>query len=183
MKELLSVQYDFVKGARHALFTYCATTGEDFVKPVLAFNNNSIRDLLVHIANTYISWLDNFGLNGTRIFRNNEEVQTLYQIKTIFDEIDLIVNDFLEKYIDSYQLPVTKHIERKGITLALPPLQLFTHVITHEFHHKGQILIMSRLLGYTPVDTDMDDAPILPPASPKAAQPVPTGDGEPDEQL
>ena len=80
MKELLSVQYDFVKGARHALFTYCATTGEDFVKPVLAFNNSSIRDLLVHIANTYISWLDNFGLNGTRIFRNNEEVQTLYQI-------------------------------------------------------------------------------------------------------
>ncbi|KAG0771831.1 hypothetical protein G6F22_016164 [Rhizopus arrhizus] len=34
-----------------------------------------------------------------------------------------------------------------------------------------------------PVDTDMDDAPLLPPASPKAAQPVPTGDGEPDEQL
>ncbi|KAG1086447.1 hypothetical protein G6F42_020985 [Rhizopus arrhizus] len=35
----------------------------------------------------------------------------------------------------------------------------------------------------TPVDTDMDDAPLPPPASPKAAQPVPTGDGEPDEQL
>jgi len=155
MKELLSIQYDLVKGARGALFAYCATTGEDFFKPVQTFNNNSIRDLLVHIINTYISWLDNFGLDGSRAFHNNEDAQTLYQIKTMFDEVDLMVNDLLEKYSDNYQSSVTKHIERKGITLTLSPLQLFTHVITHEFHHKGQILTMSRLLGYTPVDTDI----------------------------
>ncbi|MBS1522282.1 MAG: DinB family protein [Bacteroidetes bacterium] len=155
MKELLLTQYELVKSARGALFIYCATTGEDFIKPVSTFNDNSIRDLLVHIANTYISWLDNFGLDGGRTFYGNEEVQTLYQIKMIFDEVDLIVNDFLEKSQYDYQLPMTKHITRKGITLTLSPLQLFTHVITHEFHHKGQILTMSRLLGYTPVDTDI----------------------------
>jgi uncharacterized damage-inducible protein DinB len=155
MKELLSAQYEFVKSARGALFMYCATTGGDFFKPVPTFNDNSIRDLLLHIANTYISWLDNFGLDGMRTFYDNEQVQTLYQVKTIFDEVDLIVNDFLEKYKDDYQSSVTKHIARKGITLTLSPLQSFTHVITHEFHHKGQILTMSRLLGYTPIDTDV----------------------------
>jgi len=155
MKELLSTQYELVKSARGALFAYCATTGEDFIKHVPTFNNNSIRDLLVHIVNTYISWLDNFGLDGTRTFYDNEEVQTLYQIKTIFDDVDLTVNDFLGKYSDNYLSSITKHIPRKGITLTLSPLQLFTHVITHEFHHKGQILTMSRLLGYTPVDTDV----------------------------
>ncbi|MCB0535444.1 MAG: hypothetical protein KDD14_24780 [Saprospiraceae bacterium] len=36
-----------------------------------------------------------------------------------------------------------------------PPLRLFTHIVTHEFHHKGQILSLSRHLGYTPVDTDI----------------------------
>ena len=35
------------------------------------------------------------------------------------------------------------------------PLQLFTHTITHEFHHKGQVMSMSRLLGYVPVDADI----------------------------
>ena len=35
------------------------------------------------------------------------------------------------------------------------PFKLFTHVITHEFHHQGQILPMSRQLGYIPVDTDV----------------------------
>lgn len=155
MKELLLDQYELVKGSRGALFAYCATTGEDFLKPVPTFNNNSIRDLLVHIINTYISWIDNFGIDGTRAFYRDKEVKTLHQIKTIFDEVDLMVNDFLKKYSEDYQSSMTKYIMRKDITLTLSPLQLFTHVITHEFHHKGQILTMSRLLGYTPVDTDI----------------------------
>lgn len=155
MKELLLDQYELVKSARGALFTYCATTGDDLIKPVPTFNNSSIRDLLVHIANTYISWLDNFGLEGSHAFYGNEQVQTLDQIKTIMDEVDLIVDDFLKKYSGDYQSTITKHVARKGITLTLSPSQLFTHVVTHEFHHKGQILTMSRLLGYTPVDTDI----------------------------
>ncbi|MDO3626233.1 DinB family protein [Mucilaginibacter sp. BT774] len=114
-----------------------------------------MRDLLVHIVNTYINWLDNFGLDGARTFYNNDDVHTIHEIKSIFDNIDLIANNFLEKYRNDYKSPITKHIARKGITLTLSPLQLFTHVITHEFHHKGQILTMSRLLGYTPVDTDV----------------------------
>ncbi|RZK68975.1 MAG: hypothetical protein EOO92_22520, partial [Pedobacter sp.] len=32
---------------------------------------------------------------------------------------------------------------------------LFTHVITHEFHHKGQIMSMMRLIGYIPPDADI----------------------------
>ncbi|MFD1258691.1 DinB family protein [Mucilaginibacter terrae] len=34
-------------------------------------------------------------------------------------------------------------------------LQIFTHTITNEFHHKGQILIIFRLLGQTPPGSDM----------------------------
>jgi uncharacterized damage-inducible protein DinB len=35
------------------------------------------------------------------------------------------------------------------------PLEVFTHVMTHEYHHKGQLLSLSRQLGYTPIDTDV----------------------------
>lgn len=34
-------------------------------------------------------------------------------------------------------------------------LKLFTHVITHEFHHKGQIISLKRHLGYIPAVTDI----------------------------
>lgn len=30
-----------------------------------------------------------------------------------------------------------------------------THVMTHEFHHKGKIMTMGRMLGYTPPDADV----------------------------
>ena len=154
MHQLLTQQYEIVKVARHALFDYCETMGDDIFKKVEIFNNNCISDLLIHNANTYISWLDNFGLDGTQTFHANNDVSSLNEIKLIFERADMIVNNFLTKYIDGYLQPQTKHIARKGITLTLTPLQLFTHVTTHEFHHKGQMLTMSRLLGYTPIDTD-----------------------------
>jgi uncharacterized damage-inducible protein DinB len=31
-------------------------------------------------------------------------------------------------------------------------------VTTHEFHHKGQIVLMARVLGYFPPDTDVSNA-------------------------
>lgn len=35
------------------------------------------------------------------------------------------------------------------------PRQLLIHSITHEFHHKGQIVAMLRLLNHTPENTDI----------------------------
>nr|WP_242021046.1 DinB family protein [Cytobacillus oceanisediminis] len=29
------------------------------------------------------------------------------------------------------------------------------HTVTHEYHHKGQIMAMSRQLGYEPPNTDV----------------------------
>jgi len=39
-----------------------------------------------------------------------------------------------------------------------PPAYILLHVITHAFHHKGQMAAMLRLLGYPAPDTDMQRA-------------------------
>ena len=156
MHELLILQYENIKGARHALFDYCQSMDNaDLLKKVPAFNESCISDMLLHIANTYISWLENFGLGGTLPFYENDDIKELKEIKILYEQVDLFVHEFLKKYSDDYMRSLTREIKRKGITLTLTPLQLFTHVITHEFHHKGQILTMSRILGYIPVDTDV----------------------------
>jgi len=156
MEQLLTAQYEEIKGARGALFAYCRSMKEsDLFKKVEAFNNNSIIDLLVHNANTYISWLKNLGLDGTVPFHESEDIQSFNDVERIFEDVNLFVGGFLQKYSSDYQLPFTKKIAHKGIVVTVKPLQLFTHVVTHEFHHKGQILTMSRMLGYTPVYTDV----------------------------
>lgn len=155
MYELLIAQYEGIKGARHVLFDYCRSLNADLFKKVRHFNNNSIADLLVHNADTYISWIKNFGLDGALPFHESGDIQSLTEMERLFSEIDLFISDFLVKYKNSYLQPFTKVISHKGIELTVTPLQLFTHVTTHEFHHKGQMLTMSRILGYIPVDTDV----------------------------
>ncbi|PFP27641.1 hypothetical protein COJ96_15565 [Bacillus sp. AFS073361] len=49
------------------------------------------------------------------------------------------------------EIPWREASERLSIT----PCKLLTHTITHEFHHKGQIVAMLRQMGYEPPNTDV----------------------------
>ena len=44
--------------------------------------------------------------------------------------------------------------EKEGVNVS--PALMLSHLITHGFHHKGQIVAMTRQLGYPPPETDMD---------------------------
>jgi uncharacterized damage-inducible protein DinB len=155
MLQLITAQYEEIKGARGALLAYYETMKpEELYQPISAFNNSSIADLLVHNVNTYISWINNFGLDRSLPFYKTEDIKSLDEIKLLFEKVNTFMAEFLEKYQGDFQEPFTALIKHRGFSMTLSPLQLYTHVITHEFHHKGQILSMSRILGYIPVDTD-----------------------------
>jgi uncharacterized damage-inducible protein DinB len=117
-------------------------------------NNESIGSLMIHSADTYVSWLVNFARQEQRPFSTADNYKDQASIRATFEQINLIVNDFLNHFKDVLDAPLTLP-KKEGMELTHSPLQLFTHVITHEFHHKGQIMNMSRQLGYIPVDTDV----------------------------
>jgi uncharacterized damage-inducible protein DinB len=153
---ILLHQYQLVLGARSALFTYCEQLKtNELLVPVPEFNNRSINYLLVHVANTYLYWLCVVGQQKQPHNFNEADIKDLASAQQMFAQVDITVNDFLLLFKDSIEIPTDNELPNKNITASLTPLQLFTHVTTHEFHHKGQILIMSRLLGYTPADTDV----------------------------
>jgi uncharacterized damage-inducible protein DinB len=148
-------QYQLVLSSREAVFTHLETLGpEDLLKPVASFNNESIGSLMIHTADTYTAWLVNFARQENRASFTPDNYKHLSGIRGTFEQVDLIVNDFLHHFTDTLSAPLTLP-KKDGVELTLTPLQLFTHVITHEFHHKGQIMNMSRQLGYIPVDTDV----------------------------
>ncbi|MEJ7680622.1 MAG: DinB family protein [Segetibacter sp.] len=113
----------------------------------------SIRNLLVHVANAYEFWIAKHALNKNIIFTTYDSKENIIDIIDLFDAVDIIMYEFMELLKE----PSTKLIdyEINGVKNSVDLLKLFTHVITHEFHHKGQILSISRYLGYTPVDTDI----------------------------
>lgn len=154
MKELLIAQYDMVTDAREALLDYCdQLTGGDFVMTNSSFGRGSIRNLLVHTGTTYQYWIGQHALNREMEYPAYESIETLKQCRSFFDTIDELISEFLQQFSNAYFHSLSFSINNNDISVT--PLKLFTHVITHEFHHKGQILSLSRHLGYTPVDTDI----------------------------
>jgi uncharacterized damage-inducible protein DinB len=147
-------QYSFVKSSRAVLLQYCSgISAEHFISENTSFGRGSIRNLLVHIGNTYEFWIGGQALHIHASFRTYDSVRNVTEVADYFLSIDELINEFFSVYADNFLAEINTSIGGKLVPAS--PLKLFTHVITHEFHHKGQVLSLSRHFGYVPVDTDI----------------------------
>ena len=148
-------QYEAIQGSRHALFEYCKTISEqDLLNENSSFGRGgSIRNLLVHIANVYEFWIAKNALVKKISFTAYQSKQNINEIIAVFEQVDIFMQEFIELFRENETIQI--EYELNGSQNRVSLLKLFTHVITHEFHHKGQILSLSRHLGYIPVDTDI----------------------------
>jgi len=151
---MLNQQYDLVLSSRATILDYIKTISEeDFLSENSTFGRGSIRNLLVHICDTYASWIGERALKKEINYKPFDEYSTFADCIAYFD----IINNYIEKFLNAFENDYQTDLEitRNGKIVGLSPLKLFTHVITHEFHHKGQIMSLSRHLGYIPVDADI----------------------------
>ncbi|OMP68321.1 DinB family protein [Domibacillus epiphyticus] len=153
-------EYEWVKQTRHILLNQCRELNEkDFTKE-FGFGFLSIRDSLVHVAGCYHAWLGSFVLSETTSPLFTREVINAMQMDDIqryFQQADIYVDTVFEQFTDKFDEIIEKELSWKVGSgfVRQTPYQLLTHSITHEFHHKGQIAGMLRLLGYTPKNTDI----------------------------
>ncbi len=148
-------QYEFVRSSRQALLDYCSTIDHyDFICENSNYGRGgSIRNLSVHIANTYEFWIGKWGLKKNMAFTSYDSIINMEEVRVLFNNVDLFVGEFIELWANEHLNVIL--FEINGAKNTVSPFKLFSHVITHEFHHKGQILSLSRHLGYVPVDTDI----------------------------
>ncbi|OUJ71965.1 DinB family protein [Hymenobacter crusticola] len=156
MTSLPTQQYELVKSARGALLAYCATlTPAHFGEPLAQFDGSGIRQLLVHVAGTYHFWLGTFALRHQPPAFAAEHAYDLAQVRQLYDDVNMLVEEFTRHFHGRWDDTVTGPVANRVTLVSTTPLELLLHVITHEFHHKGQVLSMSRQLGYQPADTDI----------------------------
>ena len=156
MDAAFSQKYALVASARSVLLNYCATLAPaHFTAPVAEMNDGSIRDLLVHVAGCYGYWQGQVGLGREAAHPQPETVLDVAARRAVFAGVDALVADFSQHHAAGWLTPKLFALPRRAQPQKLTPLQLFTHTLTHEFHHEGQALSLSRLLGYVPVDTDI----------------------------
>ncbi len=153
--QTLKAQYELIKGSREVVLKYCESIKpEDLTKEIESFNKASIMYMLLHIANTYLFWLRRFAGGEEFEYYKEENIKDAAEVRKTFDEVNKTVDTFLNLYTD-YNTKVEGEIFWLKKNMAFTVLELTTHIFTHEFHHKGQLMSMSRVLGYTPPDADI----------------------------
>src|SRR5258708_16363571 len=151
---ILQQQYALVQGSREAVLSFVETSiGEDLNTPVPAYDNKTIRDLLEHNAHCYFDWLVYFALQQPVGSLKDEGVITMPLIRRLYVRVDEVVTAFLGKFGKSLNVPINGVPEPRALPRNATPLQLFTNVVTHEFHNNEQIALMYRLFVYIPPTT------------------------------
>ncbi|ELR72989.1 hypothetical protein C900_00491 [Fulvivirga imtechensis AK7] len=146
-------QYELIRGSREVVFDYCERLIPQHFVEEINQQGASLRHLQVHIANVYIHWLANFSMKKNTPYFDVESIKDITSVRQVFTKVDKLVAEFLRQFPEgdtciSGVLPGRDKMEFGALTV-------FTHVVTHEFHHKGQMMTMLRHLGYPPPDADV----------------------------
>ncbi len=154
-------EYEWVKQNRKVLLDFCSKLDEkDLNLKLDGFGFQSVKETLVHVADCYHAWIGSFILLKTKkpITPKEHLIHvSLNDIKLRFEQADETVNEFFETFAKQMDLPIQKSIPWREATevISMTPRKLMMHTITHEYHHKGQIVSMTRLMGYQPPNTDV----------------------------
>ncbi|WP_077596694.1 DinB family protein [Oceanobacillus kimchii] len=149
---LLLEQYQWVQKTREILFKYCETISFEDYK--VEIDGDSICSLHAHVADCYHVWLGNRAMGKSLPSIDGASIQDVKDMRKVYTETDRLVEQFLTEFNENWdkEIPVIFRNEDKA---TFTTLWLYTHTVTHEFHHKGQIVKLGRRLGYIPPDTDL----------------------------
>ena len=153
---VLNKQYELIRETRESLFKYCETmSDEDYRRELETLGDKSIRNLHAHVAGCYQYWLGSFALKQHFHMVDPIDIHNVSEMRDLFKSVNQLVEEFLNQFSDKWDMLITGRIPRQKNEEQLTALWLLTHALTHEFHHKGQIVSIGRQLGYSPPDTDL----------------------------
>jgi uncharacterized damage-inducible protein DinB len=137
------------------LLRHVATVPDDLQRqPISGFGHSSIWKQLVHILTCEEGWVHDLQNEPFAGWTDEDcpNMATLLAAKQrISDATRAYVGGLMEVQLNTTleERPVDWGGELRS------PAFILLHVITHAFHHKGQIAAMLRIVGYPAPDTDL----------------------------
>jgi uncharacterized damage-inducible protein DinB len=130
-------------------------SSNDYATPLSGFGFPTLREQAIHIFNCEGFWIHT--LQGLRYAdRTPEECPVVADVRLLQKEVSQSTHAYLLT-LTNQQLNADAelHFSDGDIAVRTPALVLH-HVLTHAFHHKGQIAAMCRALGHPMPDTDLN---------------------------
>ena len=121
--------------------------------PVEGFGRNTLREQFVHVLFTEATWIR--ALQSLEYHRWEDATQRLDQIASMKQEVAAATVAYLNSISEAGLNSELDRVPAYWVGPRRTPAFICHHVLTHAFHHKGQIAAMFRMLGYPLPDSDM----------------------------
>ena len=128
---------------------------EDYEKQLSGFGFPTLREQAVHIFNCEGFWVHT--LRSLRFTdRTVAQCPAVADLRLLQKQVSEGTAGYLSDLTNEQLNADTElHFSDGDVAVRTPALVLH-HVLTHAFHHKGQIVAMCRLLGFSASDTDLN---------------------------
>lgn len=149
----LSRLYDYHYWAtRHVITVAARLTPEEFTRPVTG-SSESVRNTLVHILSAEWGWLERCGgpPRGERL--SSRDYPTVHSLQVTWAQVERHMRGFLSRMTDG-DLTRTVEYSFGGPAESRSLGDLLHHAAIHAVHHRGQVAVLFRALGYTPGNFD-----------------------------
>jgi len=128
-------------------------TPAQFTQPV-AGSYGSVRSTLVHVLSAEWGWLDRCGgpARGDRL--KPEDYPTFDSLVQVWSRVEGFVRAFLAGLHDGDLAREVRFAIGGGPQHAVPLGDLMRHSVVHATHHRGQVALLLRQLGFVPGNFD-----------------------------
>jgi len=151
----LQTLYDYGYWANAKLFSVIeAMPPETFTQPV-AGSYGSLRNTLVHMLSTEWGWLSRCGGPARPGRLHADDYPTLTSLTSTWRDVETYMRTFLASLTDADLDRIMTYPGSQGAERTIPLGQLLHHAANHGVHHRGQMALLIRLLGYTPGNIDI----------------------------
>jgi uncharacterized damage-inducible protein DinB len=135
---------------------HLATLGGNYTKELSGFGFPTLREQVIHIFNCEGFWIHTL---QARPYADREpaDCPDIAAARLLEQEVSGHTLAYLSSLTDQELNAKTELRFPDGDVAVRTPALVLHHVLTHAFHHKGQIAAMCRQLGYPMRDTDLNN--------------------------
>ncbi len=147
--------FDYSYWANRKLFeVILQLTPEQFAQP-LSGNHGSIRNTMVHMLSAEWGWLDRCGgsKRGDPLEPNN--FPTVESLVKSWKQVEGNMRSFLTARKDDDLARIVEFVIGGNHKRSMLLGELLQHAANHGVHHRGQVSLLLRLLGYNPENFDI----------------------------
>jgi uncharacterized damage-inducible protein DinB len=151
----LETMFDYGYWANRKLFEVVShLTPEQFTQSV-AGSYGSVRNTMVHVLSAEWGWLDRCGGAQRGAPLSAVDYPTVASLLDRWQQVEAHVREFFRTLRDEDLGRVVEFAIGTGPKQAMPLGELMHHAAIHGVHHRGQVALLLRSLGYVPGNFDI----------------------------